>query len=212
MVADKVGLAEFSTLLNQIADTTYGMAAADYARFLVRLGFEPLIDDAVGSERFHVYGREEGGIVVTYDTFHRQRNCASLQFRTSAPLYLLPPDCVIEDIVRIDKKTSHVRLDARKDMLQCLAFFEQAYGFIDFWGNRDTHSDICGLTLEQDAAVALREGISPRDIGARMAEVSRRRCEMLPTLWKQRLDVEGARSSTDALALTSYSRLRKPSP
>jgi hypothetical protein len=195
----------FATLISQMADTTYGMTAADYARFLVRIGFEPLVDDAVGSERFHIYGRETGGIILTFDTFHKQRNCASVQFRTRSPQYLLPPDSVIEEITDLDAKTVHVRLDARQGLLASLDLFEETSPFIGIWGNLKAPADICGLALEQDAAVALREGVSPRDISARMKEVSRRRCDLLPSTWKERLDIGATRNSADARALAALS-------
>lgn len=195
----------FGTLIRQMADTTYGMTAADYARFLVRIGFEPLVDDAVGTERFHIYGREAGGIILTFDTFHKQRNCASVQFRTKSPIYLLPPDSVIEEITDLDAQTAHVRLDARQGLLESLELFEGTSKFIGIWGNLKAPADICGLALEQDAAVALREGISPRDIAARMREVSRRRCDLLPSAWKERLDIGATRNSADARALAALS-------
>jgi len=75
--------ATFLELLSQTADTTYGMTTDDYVRVIARLGFEPLATDALGRETFHVYGREQGGLLLTFDTFHKQRNCASVQFRTS---------------------------------------------------------------------------------------------------------------------------------
>jgi hypothetical protein len=193
----------FRTLEGQIADCTYGMTAADYAHFLVRLGFEPIMDDAVGSERFHVYGREWGGIIVTYDTFHRQRNCASVQFRTNDCIEILPPDSLIEDIVGIDARTAHIRLDGRKDLLASLSLFEELTGFIEYWGNKRVPDLRCGLVLEQDAAVALREGISPRDMTARLQEVSLRRSELLPKEWQYRLDATASRDSAEARAMSS---------
>jgi hypothetical protein len=202
---EKTKVVTFATLIRQMADTTYGMTAADYARFLVRIGFEPLVDDAVGTERFHIYGREAGGLILTFDTFHKQRNCASVQFRTRSPLYLLPPDSVIEEIATLDAKTTHVRLDARQGLLASLELFEETEGFIGVWGNLKAPTDICDLSLEQDAAVALREGVSPRDIAARMKEVSRRRCDMLPSAWKERLDIGATRTSADARTLAALS-------
>jgi hypothetical protein len=202
---EKTKVVTFATLIRQMADTTYGMTAADYARFLVRIGFEPLVDDAVGTERFHIYGREADGLILTFDTFHKQRNCASVQFRTRSPLYLLPPDSVIEEIATLDAKTTHVRLDARQGLLASLELFEETEGFIGVWGNLKAPTDICDLSLEQDAAVALREGVSPRDIAARMKEVSRRRCDMLPSAWKERLDIGATRTSADARTLAALS-------
>lgn len=201
--SEKAKAVSFGALIRQMADTTYGMTAADYARLLVRIGFEPLVDDAVGNERFHIYGYEAGGIILTFDTFHKQRNCASVQFRTKSPIYLLPPDSVIEDITPLDAKTAHVRLDARQGLLEALELFEGT--FIGIWGNLKAPSDICSLALEQDAAVALREGVSPRDIAARMAEVSRRRGDLLPSAWKERLDIGATRNSADARALAALS-------
>ncbi len=199
----KSKIATFGTLSRQIADSTYGMTATDYAGFLVRIGFEPLAEDAVGSERFHIYGREAGGILLTFDTFHRQRNSASAHFRTTIPLPLVTPDSVIEEAFGVDAQTAHIRIDARQGLLASLRLFEGGDGFLGVWGNRGVPSDHFSLALEQDVAVALREGVSPRDIAARMEEVSRRRRDMLPSDWKERLDFVGARFSADARALAA---------
>ena len=196
-------IAMFSSYLSQIADTTYGMTTDDYVRTLVMTGFEPLLVDGLGRETFHAYGREEGGLLLTFDTFHKQRNCASIQFRTARPIWLDPPTSFVEDTWKIDGKTTHVRLDARADMLSALSFFEETTGFLSFWGNHGIDLDICGLTLEQDAAVALREGVSPRDMSSRMREVSARRVEMLPKEWQDRWDLSGSRSAKDARTLSA---------
>lgn len=188
----------FGYYAEMMPDTTYGMATEDYVRAIVMAGFEPLVSDGLGRETFHVYGRAQGGLLLTFDTFHKQRNCASVQFRTARPIWADPPTSVIEDTWKIDGKTTHVRLDARAHMLAALAFFEETTDFVPFWGNRGIDLDICSLTLEQDAAVALREGVSPRDMSARMREVSARRIEMLPKQWRDRWDLTGGRSSGDA--------------
>jgi hypothetical protein len=196
---------KFEFYVREFADSTYGMTADDYSRLLLRTGFEQLVDDAVGSERFHVFGRKVGGIVVTFDTFHRQRNCASAHFRVAGPLYFLPRESLVEEIFTIDRKTLHVRIDARQSLLDSLALFEEMSGFIDFWGNEQAPSDFCSFALEQDAAVALREGVSPRDISARLREVSSRRADMLPKEWQERLDIAGTRTSEAARLISETS-------
>ena len=191
-------LPAFSTYLSQIADTTYGMTVDDYVRSLVMIGFEPLAQDVMGRETFHIFGREEGALVLTFDTFHRQRNCASVQFRTMRPIWLEPRSDTVENITPIDRSTLHVRLDARHRLIETLSFFEETTGFSPKWGGRDADPDLLDLSLEQDAAVALREGVSPKDIPARMRDVSRRRVELLPAAWRERLDIDRLRSSAEA--------------
>ncbi|NTF17385.1 hypothetical protein G6L37_03015 [Agrobacterium rubi] len=203
--SDAAETASFSDHLRQIADTTYGMTAEDYARALVMVGFEPLFSDSLGRETLHVYGRAAGGLLLTFDTFHKQRNCASIQFRTTEPIWIEAPAPSVEDIVKIDRKTSHVRLDAREKLFSVLSVFEQTSGFLQFWGNAGVKLDICDLTLEQDAAVALREGVSPRDMSSRLREVNSRRLELMPREWRDRWDLGGSRTSADARTLSVVS-------
>lgn len=187
----------FEFYVREFADSTFGMTAEDYARLLIRTGFEHLVDDAVGAERFHAYGRRAGGILVTFDTFHRQRNSAAVQFRTRDQIDFGLAH-LIEEIVGIDGNVAHVRLDARQNLLQSLAGFEADSGFIDLWGNHHAPGDLCEFALEQDGAVALREGVSPRDVSKRLEEVSTRRAEMLPKEWQYRWDIARTRSSDEA--------------
>lgn len=191
----------FSILQRQIADATYGMTSEDYSRFLTRAGFEPLAALPTGRETFHIFGHSASGVLLTFDTFHKQKNCASMQFRTSRPIWEEPVDTDIEAMWDIDRKTTHLRMDARSGVLAILSFFEETTGFKQAWGNKGVDPSVCDLTLEQDAAVALREGISPRDMSRRMREVSAKRAEMLPKDWYYRWDFSAQRTQGEANAL-----------
>ena len=137
--------ASFSSMADGRADSTYGMTLRDYASFAEAAGFEPIFEDAVGPEVFHAYGRADLGLLLTFDSYHGQRNSALVQFRTDR--VAVRSDHALASLASCDAlgpngSQTHVALDARHGLLALMAEFERTGRLQPYWGNAEADGAI----------------------------------------------------------------------
>lgn len=195
----------FATILEDITDTTFSMKLEDYIRIATTAGFERLMEDDVGEEKLIVFGCEEGSIILVVDTYRGERNSARVQLRWTGPEFPSVDDVELESIPYGNGTAWIVSFDARKDFLAKLALLETSDGtFLNNWWNSPEGSVEDGLPrlyLEQEETHIARSFSSRGDRQRAVEQLNTLRMNLLPALWKQRLDIEGRRSVRQAMEL-----------
>lgn len=191
-----------ATILDKTADTTYSMRFEDYIRIAISVGFEKLLEDQVGSERFVVLGRASDAILLVADSYRGNLNSARAQFRWTGTEF--PAEGLVEA-----QPLSYGRacawscwFDAREGLLARLSLMEEGDGaFLAQWWNRPVSAGgQPQLWLEKDEQAARRMGLDRAELRSRLDALSRERAERLPNTWKSALDIDGLRSEADAIA------------